>query len=62
MTQTPNTNLILGISLFAIGIGLLVVFDVWYIGVPFILIGAHRLYVGFVEQKAAGNERQADAD
>lgn len=43
-----NPNVILGLILVAAGIAVAVTLDPWWTGVVFLLVGAHRLYVGLL--------------
>ncbi len=53
--DTKNPNFAMGMAFLSIGVALLIVLDGWFIGLPFLFMGAHRMYVAYVES----NQRDA---
>ncbi|MFT7600148.1 MAG: hypothetical protein ACI8TP_003089 [Acidimicrobiales bacterium] len=53
--MTKDPNFAMGISFLAIGLALTVVLDPWFLGMAFLLMGAHRLYVAYTTSNADGS-------
>lgn len=43
-----NPNVFLGLSFVSAGVAVAVALDPWWIGMAFLLAGAHRLYLGLL--------------